>query len=91
MPELEQALGVAIDAARGRSGGWSLGQLFSELPEDLRRPVDALGLLHLAMNRDDLALTDDSEPYFAVRPDGSKRTFRVPTIAPGTRVEEDDL
>ena len=91
MPELEQALGVAIDAARGRSEGWSLGQLFSELPEDLRRPVDALGLLHLAMNRDDLALTDDSEPYFAVRPDGSKRTFRVPTIAPGTRVEEDDL
>jgi len=91
MPELEQALVAAMEDAESRGEDWSLGRVFSALPDGLRRPVDVLGLLHLAINRDDLALTEDHEPYFAVRPDGSTRTFRVPTIAPGTRAEEDVL
>ena len=91
MAELQAALEVAVKSAVEQSGEWSLGQLFSELPEELRRPVDVLGLLHLATNSDDLARTDDTEPYFAIRPDGTTRMFHVPVLAPGSSPEEDEL
>jgi len=84
-------LAAALEATKDRDGDWSLGELFSELPDEIRRPVDALGLLHLAMNRDDLARSDDTELYFARRPDGTTRTFRVPAIAPGNPREEEEL
>jgi len=58
--------------------------LFNELPEDLRRPVEALGLIHLLMRID--ADVDGSvrEPVSTVRPDGSTRRLQMPAIAVST-------
>lgn len=84
-------LQVALEEAQHRAGEWSLGKLFAELPDELRRPVDVLGLLHLATNVDELALTSETETYFTVRPDGTKRMFNVPVLAPGSTPEEEDL
>jgi len=84
-------LNAALEGTAGRPADWTLGELFSELPDELRRPVDILGLLHLAVNSDALATTDDTETYFAIRPDGSTRSFHVPLLAPGDTTEKDEL
>jgi hypothetical protein len=84
-------LAAALEEAKGRAGGWSLGELFSELPDEFRRPVDVLGLLHLATNSDELMKTDDVETYFAIRPDGTTRKFHVPLLMPGITPEEEAL
>ncbi|MHC2998808.1 DUF3375 domain-containing protein [Microbacterium sp. HJ5] len=84
-------LHAALPAAETLPEKWSLGQLFAELPPELRRPVDALGLLHLAINHDGLARTQDTELYVAIRPDGSTRVFDVPVLAPGQAAEEEAL
>jgi hypothetical protein len=55
----------------------SLGELFDSLEPSLRRPVEILGLLHLAADRE-WAAEDVVEPFVAVRPDGSRRSFAVP-------------
>ena len=55
----------------------SLGALFDELEPSLRRPVEIFGLLHLAADREWRA-EESVEPFEAVRPDGSRRTFAVP-------------
>lgn len=57
----------------------SAAELFNELPDDLRRPVEILGLLHLFTRMGaeiDPALR---ETVCAVRPDGTTRRFLVPT------------
>lgn len=84
-------LKTALEATKGRADEWSLGQLFAELPDDLRRPVDVLGLLHLATNDDEFVATSETEPYFTIRPDGTTRMFHVPVLAPGSAPEEEDL
>ncbi len=56
----------------------SLGALFDGLEPALRRPVEILGLLHLAADRG-WESAADVEAYTAVRHDGSRRTFTVPT------------
>jgi hypothetical protein len=55
----------------------SLGELFDGLEPSLRRPVEIFGLLHLAADRE-WGTEDVLEPFAAVRPDGSRRTFAVP-------------
>ncbi|WP_185995792.1 DUF3375 domain-containing protein [Nocardioides campestrisoli] len=81
---LDRAMGSPDPAA-------SLGDLFDSLDPSLRRPVEILGLLHLAADRD-LAAEERTEPYRAVRPDGSQRTFRVPLVPlPGTDPSAPDL
>jgi hypothetical protein len=55
----------------------SLGELFDGLEPSLRRPVEILGLLHLAADRD-WETEDTLESFAAVRPDGTRRTFTVP-------------
>ncbi len=67
---LEESLTSLLPAA-------SLGELFDAFEPSLRRPVEIFGLLHLAADRDWTA-EDDLEVFAAVRPDGSRRTFRVP-------------
>lgn len=84
-------LHAALEEAQHRAGEWSLGELFAELPKELRRPVDVLGLLHLATNNNDLAPTPETETYFAIRPDGTTRMFNVPVLAPGSSPEEEEL
>ncbi|WP_084653656.1 DUF3375 domain-containing protein [Nocardioides insulae] len=81
MPELAIRLGDALD--RARSGGTpSLGGLFDQLEDELRRPVEIFGLLQLATQRD-LAPGDGEEEYRAVRPDGTGRAFAVPRLEVG--------
>lgn len=84
-------LHAALEEAKGRPGEWSLGELFSELPDELRRPVDALGLLHLAINSDELMKSDETETYLTIRPDGSTRMFHVTLLTPGSAPEEEKL
>ncbi len=55
----------------------SLGELFGGLEPSLRRPVEIFGLLHLAADREWQA-QDTAEPFGALRPDGTRRTFSVP-------------
>lgn len=79
----------ALDAAVGATDDWTMGGVFEDLPPKVRRPVDALGLLHLSTNRDALSRTGDTEQYVTLRPDGSTRTFDIPVVAPvGNQTEE---
>ncbi|CRK61948.1 FIG149030: hypothetical protein [Alloactinosynnema sp. L-07] len=60
----------------------SLGALFDSLEPALRRPVEIFGLLHLATNVPGLDQHDDTEPYRAIRADGSTRGLTVPRVSP---------
>lgn len=54
----------------------TLGELFGSLEPELRRPVEILGLLHLAADRG-WPTEESREVFEAVRPDGSRRAFEV--------------
>jgi Protein of unknown function (DUF3375) len=60
----------------------SLGTIFDGLEASLKRPVEILGLLHLATSREDLVRHRDEEDFTAVRPDGTIRRLRGPRLAP---------
>jgi hypothetical protein len=81
---LRDALNVAL---AGKGGVASLGELFDQLEQSLRRPVEIFGLLHLATNRDDVRLDDGEEIYRAVRPDGTARPLLVPRVVPTQQQE----
>lgn len=57
----------------------SAAALFNELPDDLRRPVEILGLLHLFTQMDAEVDPVLREAVSAVRPDGTTRRFLIPT------------
>ena len=65
----ELAAGGPIDSAAA---------LFNELPDDLRRPVEILGLLHLMTAMDAIPDPDRLQPVQALRPDGTARSFLMP-------------
>ncbi|MGZ4483767.1 MAG: DUF3375 domain-containing protein [Nocardioidaceae bacterium] len=67
------------EALRSLDPATSLGEVFDSLDPSLRRPVEILGLLHLAADRD-LPAEPTLERYRAVRADGSERTFAVPRV-----------
>ncbi|WP_110182632.1 DUF3375 domain-containing protein [Nocardioides solisilvae] len=69
---LDHAL-TALDPAA------SLGDLFDSLEPALRRPVEVLGLLHLAADRS-LDADGGTETYRARRADGTERVFEVPRV-----------
>lgn len=69
-----------LDRFTDSGGVASLGALFHDLPDDLRRPVEVLGLLPLA-RRHGLSPTGDTEVYQTLRPDGSRRLLAVPRYA----------
>lgn len=77
---LEAHLGAPVE---------SLADLFHALPDDLRRPVEVLGLLPLA-RRSGLEATGEVEVFETVRPDGSRRLLDVPKYA-STTPPDDDL
>lgn len=66
-----------------------LAAAFSAAPEQLRRPVDLLGLLELAHQR---GMTESDELAFvdAVRPDGTRRRFAFGAATTTTRGGDDD-
>jgi hypothetical protein len=69
------------EALRSLDPAASLGAVFDSLDPALRRPVEILGLLHLAGDRGLQAEATAFEEYRAVRADGSERTFAVPLVA----------
>ncbi|GAB7005770.1 hypothetical protein JCM18899A_32430 [Nocardioides sp. AN3] len=76
LPSLRRRLEAALD---GTSTAASLGAFFDSLEPSLRRPVEIFGLLHLAADRG-WGAEARTEPYAALRPDGTRRTFDVPRL-----------
>jgi hypothetical protein len=70
---------LAAAAENGRS--ITLGDLFADLEPSMRRPVEVLGLLHLATNDPSVTAVDGTDVYPTVRPDGSTRQLAVPRLA----------
>lgn len=86
-PHLD-VLREALDAAG--DGDWTVAShVFPNLPDDARRPVDALGVLHLVADRDDLERTG-TERYVTRRPDGSERVLVMPGVTPTSNRTEHD-
>ncbi|MFI1994905.1 DUF3375 domain-containing protein [Actinoplanes sp. NPDC020271] len=85
-PSLDQ-LRAAIEAAlTSDDPPTSLGALFETLHPELRRPVEVLGLLHLATNMDGLDRADEvRERYRTIRRDGAVRELLAPLIVPRGR------
>lgn len=81
-PSLD-ALRLSMAQLAHPGGPASAGVLFGGLPDELRRPVEIFGVLHLATNTDELAITSAGETYETVRPDGSRRDFTAPRIVAG--------
>lgn len=78
-------------AAAGELG--SVADLFSALPDDLRRPVELLGLIHLLLGaRTDtpdgeipdaealITALAEEEQVETIRPDGTRRIFAMPAL-----------
>jgi hypothetical protein len=74
--ELRDAIATATSEGRGVGGA----ELFNNLPESTRRPVDIHGLLHVATQQHALRSYAPVEEFHAVRPDGEHVTFLVPEI-----------
>jgi hypothetical protein len=77
-PSLEQ-LRSCIEQRCGTGGDVSAAALFNELPDDLRRPVEILGIQHLFTRFGATIDPTLREAVTARRPDGSTRTFLMPT------------
>ena len=69
------------DALAGRitPDGTTPAELFAELPDDLRRPVELVGLLPL-IRREGLEPADGTEDIETIRPDGTTRKFAIPSF-----------
>ena len=90
-PSMEQ-LARIVDEALAETGVESAAALFNVQPDELRRPVEILGLLHVLTR-----LGADVDPVLreqvdARRPDGSSRSFLMPAssiaaIEPGPHVK----
>jgi hypothetical protein len=78
-PSLDELLSALVDAF-GSGDIDTVGQLFNDLPAELRRPVEILGLLHVVSRVD--ALRSGTEVFEAIRPNGECRNFLVPTVSP---------
>ena len=73
-----------IDARLADGGPFSAAELFAELDDDLRRPVEVFGLLHLLVRMDATIDRDARELVTTVRPDGSVLRLLLPTVTAGT-------
>lgn len=93
-PSLALWLRVLADALTGPYAPASASALFNAAGDELRRPVEVLGLLHLATNRADLTRDETTdEVYLTVRPDGTTRSLLAPrlvTSAPAASAGDPD-
>ncbi|WP_026240030.1 DUF3375 family protein [Parafrankia discariae] len=93
----------ALIAAAAAGGLDSVADVFAALPDDLRRPVELLGLIHLLLGAraDDpdsdvqdaetlVAALTREEQVEAIRPDGTRRIFALPVL-PLRTTDADDL
>jgi hypothetical protein len=65
-------------AQAAAAGEVTAGAAFNLFPDDLRRPVEVLGVIHLLSRIAALDGAEDREVVETVRPDGSCRTFKIP-------------
>ena len=67
---------------RTGAGGFTVGEVFASAPPGLRRPVELLGLVHIAAaaGAEDPQDPGDTELFEAIRPDGTQRSFLVPAL-----------
>lgn len=80
-PSLGQLRFAVQEALAAPDRAASLGELFATLDDELRRPVEILGLLHVAANTRGLPPAgQERESFVAVRPDGTRREFLVPVV-----------
>ncbi|MCU1461187.1 MAG: hypothetical protein JWO37_1262 [Acidimicrobiales bacterium] len=56
------------------------GARFAAFPDDLRRPVEVLGVLHLLSKIGALEAAEDRESVLTVRSDGTERLLRIPAV-----------
>lgn len=70
----------ALVSAFSTGGAESIGDAFNGLDDEMRRPVEILGLMQIATQIDAVDRGGPVETFEAVRPDGSQRTFTVPRI-----------
>lgn len=86
-PSLD-ALAAALGDASAHDGTSTIGEVFAALDPHVRRPVDVLGLLHLADSTlDGPPDGTEVEEFEAIRPDGTTRVFvtaRTNLPAPST-------
>jgi hypothetical protein len=74
LPELRRQVAIAAP-------GCTAAEMFNDLPEQLRRPVEVLGLLHAAADRDaPYRPQEQTQQYLTLRPDGTTRTFTGPAL-----------
>ena len=59
----------------------TVGELFNTLPDELRRPVEILGLLHVVSPTGAFDPLAEPEVFEAIRPNGERRNFLVPTAS----------
>lgn len=73
------------DALRRSVTGQTAGEVFNGLGNDLRRPVEILGLMHVG--EDEAAFADENatDTFEAIRPDGTRRIF----VGPSLRITDD--
>lgn len=87
-PHLDE-LSAALDV--GAEGDWTVAtHVFPNLPDDVRRPVDALGMLHLVADRADLMRTGRTEQYLTRRPDGTEQVLVMPGLSPTSKKDGHD-
>jgi hypothetical protein len=83
----------AIETALAGADDVTLAQVFNALPDELRRPVEVLGLFPLTHTHG-LADTGMTEVLDTLRPDGSRRRLRVPqyaSTATGAAASDDNV
>ena len=74
---------------RTGAGGFTAGEVSRPHPPGLRRPVEKLGLVHIAAaaGAEEPQDPGDTELFEAVRPDGTQRSFLVPALMFTQRTE----
>lgn len=77
-PSLDQLRQRIEDSLHGADVDQSAAALFNDLPDDLKRPVEILGMLHLFAHYGADMDTDMLERVEALRPDGTSRAFLMP-------------
>ncbi|WP_161557944.1 DUF3375 domain-containing protein [Micromonospora sicca] len=81
-PSLAEFRAALYERLRDGAVSVTAGEVFRGVSDELRRPVEVLGLIQIAaaVHALDPARDDGSETFEAVRPDGSRRTFEGPRL-----------
>lgn len=78
-PSLDELRARLLEVLAADSHG-TAADFFNELPMELRRPVEILGVLHLMSRAYDLDRAIEEELFTAFDPDGGVRVYRAPRV-----------